>query len=129
MTDPITDMFNRIKNAQAIQKEIIEMPLSKAKFKIAKILKEKGFILDFKKSKKAKKDSLKIKLKYQKGKPAIVGFKRVSKPGRKIYKPLGEIKEVKGGYGISIISTSKGILSNGEAKKKKVGGEVMVEVW
>jgi len=130
MSDPIADMLNRIMNAQAVLKPVVEVPFSDNKLRIAEILKEKGFILDFKKKIKRKKKYLMVILKYlEDNKPAMSGFKKVSKPGQRIYKKAKEIKSVRSGYGISIISTSKGIMTDSLARKQNVGGEVICEVW
>jgi len=129
MTDPITDMLNQIKNAQAVGKTEIFVPLSKIKNEIANIMSKEGFLGEVKKSVKGRLKVLKINLKYDNGVPAMSGFKRVSKPGQRIYERAIEIKKVHGGYGISIISTSKGLMTNKEAKKQKLGGEVICQVW
>jgi len=129
MTDPITDMLNQIKNAQAVGKADVLIPLSKIKNQIADILCKENFISEIKKTTKDGLKVLKISLKYDIDLPAITGFKRVSKPGQRIYYGVSEIKKVKGGYGISIISTSKGLMTNKDAKKQKLGGEVICEVW
>ena len=130
MTDPITDMLNRISNAQAVKHETVEIPFSKFKLKIIEILKSKGFILDFKKREKKGTGVIRINLKYtSEGTPAISGFKRVSKSGQRIYKKTKEIRKVKGGYGQAIISTSKGLMTNKEAREQKLGGEVLCEIW
>ena len=130
MTDPITDMFNRIKNAQAVRHKTVEIPFSKMKKKIAEILKKEGFIEDFKQIGKVPKKVIKIKLKYDDNLiPAISGIKRISKPGQRIYKKAKEIKRVKGGYGIAIISTNQGLITDKEARKRKIGGEVICEIW
>lgn len=123
MTDPITDMFNRIRNAQLVNKETVDIPFSNIKLKIAEILKTSGRILDFKKRGRKPHQVIRVEM------PAISGFKRVSKPGQRIYKKSKEIKRVKSGYGIAIVSTSKGLMIDKEARKKKLGGEVMVEIW
>jgi len=129
MTDPITDMLNQIKNAQAVGKTEVLIPLSKIKNEIAAILSKEGFIGEIKKSVKGKIKVLKISLKYDNEIPAIAGFKRVSKPGQRIYQGVSEIKKVHGGYGISIVSTSKGLMTNKEARYKKMGGEIICQVW
>jgi len=130
MTDPITDMFNRIKNAQAVRHKTVEIPFSKMKKKIAEILKKEGFIEDFKQIGKVPKKVIKIKLKYDDNLiPGISGIKRISKPGQRIYKKAKEIKRVKGGYGIAIISTNQGLITDKEARKRKIGGEVICEIW
>jgi small subunit ribosomal protein S8 len=129
MTDPITDMLNQIKNAEAVGKTEVLVPLSKIKNEIAEILSKEGFLGEVKKTTKGKIKILKITLKYDNEVPAIAGFKRVSKPGQRIYEGFSEIKKVHGGYGISIISTSKGLMTNKDARYKKIGGEVICQVW
>jgi len=129
MTDPITDMLNQIKNAEAVGKTEILVPLSKIKNEIAAILSKEGFIGEVKKAVKGKIKSLKISLKYDNEVPAIAGFKRISKPGQRIYEGFSEIRKVHGGYGISVISTSKGLMTNREARKQKIGGEVIAQIW
>ena len=129
MTDPITDMLNQIKNAEAVAKTEVLVPLSKLKNEIAEILFKENFIGEVKKTTKGKIKSLKIVLRYNNEVPAITGFKRVSKPGQRIYQGFSEIKKVHGGYGISIISTSKGLMTNKDARYKKIGGEIICQVW
>jgi len=129
MTDPITDMLNQIKNAEAVQKPEILVSFSEIKNRIAEILSKEGFLGEVKKATKDKIKALKISLKYDNGMPAIAGFKRVSKPGQRIYEGFSEIKKVHGGYGISIVSTSKGLMTNKDAKKQKIGGEIICQIW
>jgi len=129
MTDPITDMLNQIKNAQAVGKTEILIPLSKIKNEIASILSKEGFVGEVKKAAKDKIKGLKIALKYENEVPAMAGFKRVSKPGQRIYEGFAELRKVRGGYGMSIVSTSKGLMTNNEARKQKLGGEVICQVW
>jgi len=130
MIDPITDTLNRIKNAQAVSQQTVKIPFSKINLKLIDILKDKGFILDFKKVGLKKDRTIRINLKYDTNKkPAISGFKRVSKPGQRIYKKVKEIGRVKGGMGMGIISTSKGLMTDKEARKEKIGGEVVCEIW
>ncbi|MFH1968030.1 MAG: 30S ribosomal protein S8 [bacterium] len=129
MTDPITDMLNRIKSAQAVEKTDVLVPLSKIKNEIAILLSKEGFVGEVKKIAKGKVKMLKISLKYTDGDPVITGAKRVSKPGQRIYQSVYEIRKVHGGYGISIISTSKGLMTGKEARKQKLGGEALLEVW
>jgi len=129
MTDPITDMLNQIKNAQAVGKTEVLIPLSKIKNEIAMILSKEGFVGEIKKAAKDKIKGLKISLKYENEVPAIAGFKRVSKPGQRIYEGFSEIRKVRGGYGMSIVSTSKGLMTNKEARKQKLGGEIICQVW
>lgn len=127
--DPITNMLNQIKNAQAVGKTEVLIPLSKMKNAIAVILSKENFIGEVKKAAKDGLKAIKISLKYDNGIPAIVGFKRVSKPGQRIYINYDKIKKVHGGYGISIISTSKGLMTGQEARQKKIGGEFIAEIW
>ncbi len=129
MTDPITDMLNQIRNAQAVGKTEILVPLSKIKNEIANILSKEGFVGEIKKTTKGNIKALKIALKYDNNVPAIAGAKRVSKPGQRIYETTSEIKKVHGGYGISIVSTSRGLMTNKEAKKQNIGGEIICQVW
>lgn len=129
MTDPIADMLNQIKNAQIISHEEVKIPFSKLKYEIAKILEKEKFIEKIDKPGKKERKVIKINLKYDNKKPAITGLKRVSKPGRRVYFPATSIKSIKGGYGIAIISTSKGLMTNKQAKKEKIGGEVICEIW
>jgi small subunit ribosomal protein S8 len=129
MTDPITDMFNRIKNAQAVFQESVELPYSDLKMQIAETLKEAGFILDCKKKGAKAVKAIKLDLKYEKQRPALSGFKRISKPGQRIYVSRSEVKPVRNGFGLAIISTSKGLINDKKARKERVGGELMIKVW
>jgi len=129
MTDPIANMLTQIRNAQAVGALEVEIPFSNLKYEIAKILARKSFIEKLEKRGKKNKKSIKITLKYQNGTPAISGLKRISKPGQRIYLDYRKIKKVKGGYGIAIISTSKGLMTDREARKQRLGGEVICEVW
>ncbi len=130
MTDAISDMLNRIRNAGAVIHQTADVPFSNVKSRIAEILKAEGFIADFKKRGKKSQAVLRIDLKYDASNvPAISGFKRVSKPGQRIYKKAKEIKKIRNGYGVAIVSTNKGIITDKEVRKTKVGGEVMLEIW
>lgn len=122
-------MLNQIRNAEAVQKPEAVLFFSKLKYEIATLLAKEGFIAEVKKMTKGKTKMLKLILKYDNGVPAIEGAKRVSKPGQRIYAKLHDIKKVRGGFGISIISTPKGLMTGLEAKKAKLGGEVLLEVW
>ncbi len=123
-------MFNRIRNAQAVSKEKVNVPFSNLRFEIASILKEKGFVKEVKKRKQKGKKTIEIVLKYDKEQePAIRGIIKISKPGQRIYVKAEEIKILKGGYGIKIVSTSKGIMTGREARKQKIGGEMIAEIW
>ena len=129
MTDPITDMLNQIRNATAVQKPEILIYFSKLKNEVAMLLAQAGFLGEVKKALKGKTKALKIQLKYENGISAIEGLRRISKPGQRIYVKAGEIKKVRGGFGISVISTPKGLMTGLEARKAKLGGEVLLEIW
>lgn len=136
MTDPIADMLTRIRNAQAVKKETVVLPMSKIKHNIAKILEREGWIAKVEVIKaKAKKNSgsifneLKIDLKYKNGQPAIASLKKISTPGRRIYANKNELPRVLNNLGMAIISTSRGIMTNKEAKKQGVGGEIICEIY
>ena len=127
-------MLTIIKNGQAVDREQVSVPFSNIKFRIAQILKDNGFILDVekrrKKSKKSEIDYLSITLKYDEDKkPVVGGFKLVSKPSRHMYTGVKDIKLVHSGYGIAVISTSKGVMSSKDARKQNLGGEILFEVW
>jgi small subunit ribosomal protein S8 len=129
MLDAISDMLNRIKNGQAVEKTTVEFPFSNLNYEIAKILAQHDFIDGVEKKGRKVKKTLEIALKYKDKMPAISGLKRISKPGQKIYLGCREIKRVKGGYGMAIISTPKGLMTDKEARKQKLGGEIICEVW
>ena len=137
MTDPIADMLTRIRNASAINKGSLVLPMSKIKYEIAKILKKEGWIIDAEviknkndKNKSFVFDELKIILKYKKsGRSAISNIKRISKPGLRIYVNKYNLPKVLNNLGIAIISTPNGLLTNKEARKKGVGGEVICEIY
>ena len=130
MTDPIADMLTRIRNAHMANHDGLEIPFSKMKGEIASILKEEGYIRNFKHIKDRHKGTLTVYLKYDRSRlPAIQGIQRISKPGRRVYVNHGEIPRVMNGLGISILSTSKGILAGDNCREKKVGGEVLCYVW
>jgi small subunit ribosomal protein S8 len=127
--DPITNLLNSIKNAQAVLKPQIEVDFSNLKFEIVKILEAKGFVGKVTKTGKKVGKSIEIVLKYNDKISAISGLKRISKPGQRIYLGSQELKSVKGGHGISIVSTSKGLMTGSEARRQKMGGEVIFEIW
>jgi small subunit ribosomal protein S8 len=130
MTDPIADMLTRIRNASAARHEEVEMPFSRMKLRIAEILEREGFIEGFEVIKGESYDTLKLRLKYGPNREQFInGIKRISKPGLRIYTKKNEIPRVLGGLGIAIISTSKGVMTDREAREKKVGGEVIAYVW
>lgn len=126
MNDPISDMLTRIRNAQLAGHKSVAMPLSKIKLEIAEILKRESYVDDFRKLGKGVKKFLEIDLKFP---AAINEIKRVSKPGQRFYIKKDKIKNIKSGYGVSIISTSKGLMTNKEAREAGLGGEVLLEIW
>ncbi len=129
-TDPIADMLNRIRTAQAVEKESIIVPMSLVKYNIAQVLQKEGFVEEVIKSKKSKKPFFRIVLAYEdENTPKITEIKRISSPGQRIYKKSGELKKIKEGWGFSIISTPEGLMTNKEAKRNNLGGEVICEVW
>lgn len=127
--DPIADMLTSIRNAQAVLKETVVVPYSEIKFEIAKVLKKENLIEEVEKKGRKTRKSIEIKLKYENKKPAILSLKRISKPGQRIYTTAGKIKKIRSGYGISIISTSKGLMTNKQARKQNIGGEILCEIW
>ena len=130
MTDPIADMLTRIRNANTVGHETVEIPASKMKKAIAEILKEEGYITDFDVIEDDKQGMIKVTMKYGANKERVIsGIKKISKPGLKVYAKANDVPKVLGGLGIAIISTSKGIISDKEARKLGVGGEVICYVW
>ena len=129
LSDPIGDMIARIKNAQARKHKKVELPSSKFKSKIADILKNEGFIKDFKVSTEEKKNILSLELKYHSGNPVISNFERVSKPGRRIFSSADSLPKINNGLGIAIVSTPKGVMTDIDARKQKVGGEIICKVF
>ena len=130
MTDPLADMLTRIRNAGMVKFETVEMPLSKVKTGVAAILKKEGFINDYQVLDTDTQGILRIEMKYdQNNERIITNLKRVSKPGRRVYVKHDQIPKVMSGLGIAIISTSKGIFTDKEARAMKIGGEILCEVW
>jgi small subunit ribosomal protein S8 len=125
MTDPIADMLTRIRNAQMSEKTSVAMPCSKIKVAIAQVLKDEGYIDDFKVNADGVKSFLEISLKYYAGRPVIEKIERVSRPGLRIYKASREIPQVMNGLGIAIVSTSRGVMTDRKARSTGVGGEVL----
>jgi len=130
MTDPIADMLTRIRNAIGIERPFVDMPASKIKIGIAHALQREGFIWDCEILEQQPQNVLRVNLKYgPNGELIIQRIERTSKPGRRVYVDVGSMPEVLQGLGISVLSTNKGVLSNREAKKEGVGGEVLCTVW
>jgi len=128
MSDPIADMLTRIRNASAVRKQQVEMPSSKIKVRLADILTDEGYIADYTVSDSIK-PVLTLTLKYYNGQPVIQELKRVSKPGRRVYKRKQELPRILGGLGIAIVSTSQGLMTANQARSSGHGGEVLCSVW
>lgn len=130
MTDPISDLLTRIRNAQQAKHQTVDVPASRMKASIAAILREEGYIESFSEETEGIRRLLRIQLKYgRSGERAITGIERVSKPGRRVYCGKDEIPKVLGGLGITILSTPKGVLAGNTCRKLGVGGEVLCNVW
>jgi small subunit ribosomal protein S8 len=130
ISDPIADMLTRIRNGAKARFNSVDVPGSKLKTEIAKILKDEGFIKNFKFLKDGKQGILRVYLKYGSNQSEVIyGLKRISKPGRRVYVKSDEIKPVYNGMGISILSTSRGIMTDKKARKENVGGEILCNVW
>ena len=130
MTDPIADMLTRIRNANTVGHATVDIPASKMKTAICQILLDEGYIKSFNVTEDGKQGMIKVALKYTEGKtPAISGLRRVSKPGLRIYSNVEEMPRVMKGLGVAIISTSKGVMTDRQARKENVGGEVLAFIW
>ena len=133
MTDPISDLLIRIKNAQAVSHDQVLIPFSKMKFAMVNVLKADGYLTEVerknKKTKKTEHEYLLLTLKYQDGEGAIQGLKIISKPSRRMYIKAEAIRPVHSGYGLAIISTSQGVMNSRDARKQKLGGELICEIW
>ena len=129
LSDPIGDMLARIKNSQMRNHKKVQMPSSKFKTKIAEVLKAEGYIIDYKIIDIEKKSILEINLKYNYGSPVISSIERVSKPGRRIFSSAESLPKINNGLGIAIVSTPKGVMSDVDARKKKIGGEIICKVF
>lgn len=130
MSDPLADMLTRVRNACMVKFESVDIPLSKVKVNVAKILKEEGYIKDYHVEKNDVQGILRIDLKYDQSKNRVItGLRRVSKPGRRVYVNADNIPKVMSGLGVCIISTSKGVIADRQARKMRLGGELLCEVW
>lgn len=130
MTDPVADMLTRIRNALLAHQKQVVIPSSKMKVEIARILSEEGFIRGYDIGQAAPRPTLRLHLRYdEKRRPIITGLRRISSPGRRVYRPADEIPWVQGGLGVAIVSTPKGLLSGRDARRAGVGGEVICYVW
>ncbi len=129
MTDPIADMLTRIRNANQMKHETVDMPASKLKKEFLLVLKKEGYITDVAVVKGDVQDTIRVTLKYLQTDRVVKGLKRISKPGLRVYAKTNEIPKVLNGLGIAVISTSQGLLTDREARKLKVGGEILAYVW
>jgi len=130
MTDPISDMLTRIRNATTVRHDRADIPASKMKLEIAKILKQEGYIRTFKLLEEGPQGLIRIYLKYaEDGEPVIHGLQRVSSPGRRVYRPADRLPKVRNGLGVAVISTNRGVLTDEQARGLRVGGEVLCEIW
>ena len=129
LSDPLSDFLTRIKNASRAAKEDLVAPFSKMKLELARILQEEGYIWSYEVLPNDGKPQIKVKLKYQGRTPVITDLKRVSKPGLRRYVAVDEVPRVLGGLGISILSTSKGVMTGAKARRAKVGGELLAQIW
>ena len=130
MTDPIADMLTRIRNAVRVERPHVDMPLSKVKRGLAEVLKREGYIWDWEEIEAAPASSLRIHLKYgPNGERVIRHVRRISKPGRRVYSGAAKLRPVLNGLGITVISTSRGVISDREARRRNLGGEVLCEIW
>ena len=130
MSDPIADLLTRIRNAHMVKHDRLDVPASKLKVELCRILKEEGFVQNYRLVEGHPRDTLRIFLRYDaEGTPAITHIGRVSRPGRRVYRGAGEIRPVLNGIGVGIVSTSKGLLSDKQARDDRVGGEILCEIW
>jgi small subunit ribosomal protein S8 len=129
MTDPISDCLSRIRNASRAKHKRVDIPASKMKVEVARILMENHFIANYKVLDDGKQGVLRVYLKYQDDKPVLHGIERVSRPGRRVYKGREELPRIRSGLGVSIVSTSKGLLTDRDSRSAGVGGEIVARVW
>jgi len=129
-TDPIADMLTAIRNALRARQAKVDVPASRLKSEIARVLKEEGFLAAYKNIEEGGKKILRVYLKYGPNKQSVIsGLKRISKPGRRVYRPKAELKPVMGGLGISIVTTPQGLMTGRQARRRGVGGEILCEIW
>jgi small subunit ribosomal protein S8 len=130
MTDPVSDLLTRIRNATSVRHDRMDVPASKMKLEIAKILKQEGYIRTFKMIEEGPQGTIRIYLKYaDDGEPVIHGLRRVSRPGRRVYRGVSELPKVRNGLGVAVISTNRGVVTDEQARGLQVGGEVLCEIW
>jgi small subunit ribosomal protein S8 len=130
MTDPISDFLTRVRNAVQAGKDRCDVPASKLKLELSKILQDEGFIRTFKVLEEGPQGTLRIYLRYStEGEPAIHGLQRISRPGLRVYRGTSKLPQVRGGIGVAVVSTSKGLMSDARARELRLGGEIMCRVW
>jgi small subunit ribosomal protein S8 len=129
MTDPIADFLTRIRNAASARHKVVDIPASKMKANLAAIMKDQGFITDFESIEEGPQGALRIRLRYVNGQSSIFGMQRVSRPGLRRYAGADELPRVKNGLGIAVISTSQGLMTDKEARRRNIGGEVLCYIW
>ncbi len=130
MTDPIADYLTRVRNSLAAGKDRCDVPASRIKLELSKILQEEGFIRSFKVVDEGPQPTLRVYLRYSsEGEPAIHGLERVSRPGRRVYRTVDQLPKVRGGIGVAVVSTSKGLMTDAKAREMRLGGEVMCHIW
>lgn len=129
MTDPIADMLTRIRNASSAGHKMVDIPASKMKASIARVLYNHGYIRGFRRMEDDKQGMLRVYLSYNNGQSLILGLNRVSKPGCRVYAGVNDIRRVMGGRGLAILTTPRGVITDAEARKHKIGGEVLLHVW
>jgi small subunit ribosomal protein S8 len=130
MTDPISDLLTRLRNAHLAKHDRLDMPASKLKSELCRVLKETGFLEDFRVIEAVPQGTLRIYLRYSDtGTPAIQHLRRISKPGRRVYRKAEDLRPVRNGLGVGIVSTSQGVLTDAQARQRRVGGEVLCEIW
>jgi small subunit ribosomal protein S8 len=129
MTDPIADFLTRVRNAVQARHKFVEIPASRMKANLAEILKSQGFISDYERIEEGPQGFIRLNLRYVGGEPSVVGLRRVSRPGLRRYAGATELPRVKNGLGIAIISTSEGLMTDKEARRRNIGGEVLCFVW
>lgn len=130
MTDPISDLLTRLRNAHLAKHDRLDMPASKLKSELCRVLKESGFVDDFRVIEAVPQGTLRIYLRYSDtGTPAIQHLRRISKPGRRVYRKAEDLRPVRNGLGVGIVSTSQGVLTDAQARQRRVGGEVLCEIW
>lgn len=130
MTDPIADFLTRIRNANTVRQEVVEIPSSKMKKALAEVLRDEGFIKYYEVVTNGKLENLRVYLKYGPNRERVItGLRRISKPGRRVYARQEELPRVLGGLGIAVVSTSQGVMSDRQARAKKLGGEVICYIW